>query len=1166
MTFCKNSIIVLALLFVSACSFRPGGNTSPSGSTLDSNLEVDPITTVSVANKAANEYGFISERSYHLRTCLHDKLNNQRQWGVQKIVLNGNEFHFETTTDSQGCFEWNEKLGPYRHLAREHYIAIERELNMLGRKLKFSFAINPWPEKEVSPSVLSELAAIPEAKKADALLGMGEFAKDAFLAESGGSNLKVMSPKIELLPKHHEQGKGRHFDLKAYFSLEGWRYRYDGKPAFEKLTKGPFNVTLVLNENQLKVGPVTFDSIERLVVEGDVVLPEHFDVQKQTYDVEYEIASVRQDVGILPALGFIQIKPSGNGGFTGGDIHSVKPKKVISPPPVPAPVASTPEDDAPFLVEQRWITRGPDVDFDSKQWIKTILVHSKVCPQQNSNPPAQLRKMNFKVELSDSTGFSSNAEVFPLDPSGCVEWNQKVSYPIRGPEKNASGKIEIPSKYLIVQGMTFPYAKTAPQVREFQLNLWENDLAWDVSVQKGKLPEYNGTSSAQLSYGQASYVARGARFEVDKYLQLYRHFHFDVTLNPQLFRDFRYRNSPTSGTSGVEKDFQLPPNSEFEVEGVLAGRSIAAPTKIGDPSMTPLASRYLAHFVSKGVVDSLGQLQIPVMLPFLFTETFRLKAHTKLYLRVRSTTVTGLEKTFGVNFYVPLAARDLTKNLRIEEGVEITSAFDKVWADAKASTSRAIVFKDGTAYAKEEIWPSAPVDPTLAVSDQNPLAAISPLEMAIRLFKNGDEVIRVSLDGTIKTGGWALTLRDTALSHAKITDDQVKPLAEQALKVDNDQTRANELFPVLRPLCPILLGTKNSLLDECNQKPDVFFEASRFVVMTEDPIVELDRVDFNLELAFNSIWSRPFSMGDRHHDGNKHSDVSEEISRAGNVGVSGPMGGGHIGNARKFEDELFLTKETLWNADYRAEVGVSATRNVWSGQSVTLRLTGNRQQCLLIRPVGYLKSFVRKVSLVFCEQVSQGKFLETWYEFDEKTPTIEVLLANPANLEERGFSKIIRGEGSYEEYKLRVGHNTVAYVSEPIEAFLSGAQHPQKAETISIDNISRLFADGGMGPGITTRNIMRPKFRWAKKEGDEKKKAQFEQAEKTQFDQLLAKCVLGKESDRKEPLSVAYLVQRTQSCRCFYETASQRWTFEEMNKDYDQLKPQIDEIEAYCFK
>lgn len=1141
MTFCRITFYLLTLLFVTSCSFRSNGG-GTSGSAIDSTLAADPVSDLKVQDGPANEYGFVTEKSYQLRTCLHDRLNNQRQWGEQKIAIDGLGFHRETTTDTGACFNWTEKIGPYRQLAREHYIAVERDISMLGRKVKLRFALNPWSSAfaDLTPPLEPPFETVPEQKKEDALQGTGEFASDAFASKSG-TNIKVMSPFIHLKPRPFVAG-GREFTLTAHFNLKVWRYLYSGKELDEEV-KGPFNVMIKLNENHVQVGPVLVDSTGRISIEGMVRLPFHHNVHKPL-EPEYEISAVHPEVGIVPAKGLIEMDPAAaDGSFAGGNKHSIKVPETMSPPPPPSPSTVSEEDNVPFIIKNYVITRGPDIDFDSQQWVKTILLHIQVCPRENSNPPAMLREKSFRVELSDRPAFSSGAPVFATDTDGCIDWNQSFSYSVRGPEINGVGKLEVPTKYLVVQGLTDPYQNTPAQVREIQLNFWESNLVWDVKIQKGKMPEYKAKGIAELGFNQGTYIARGANFEIDRYLQLFRHFHFDLTLSPQLVRSFRYQNPPTSGIGGLEKEFQVAPNSEFEVEGVLAGRGVTPPSKMGEVSKTPLASEYLAHFTSTAKVDNYGQLQVPLMLPFLFSDVFKIKAHNKLYLRVRTK---GVEKVVAVNFYVPLASRDLSKNLKVEEGEEITAAFEKLWQGTqRLSNSRPIKFKDGTAYISAPLFPKSSADPSTFVS---------PLELAIHLFGNGDDVIRISGDGSLGEPLWQNDVRKTIFSKTALKNSDFSALADEKVKVADDAIREKTLFPVLRVFCAKLLEARSDKLTECLKKPDVFFEMSRFVVLTEDPTFEAINVDYNLDLTFNAIFSKPFSSGRRFHvDGKKHTDVSEKIKWEGGFGVSAPIGGaGRVGNGGKIEDELYWSEEILYNDDLRTDVGLSTNKNTWSGQAVLFKLKANRQQCVMIRPVGYLRSYVRMLNFIFCERHPTAEFNETWYEFDEKTPSIEVFLANPTNLEEQGYFKLIRGEDSYLEYKLRIAHNSVAYVKEPLEGFLTGPEHPQQAEMISMSDVHRFYSDGGLGPGISERTIMRPKNLWWS-----------EKAGHAAYNEALALCIRGNDP-KKEFISSQELLVLSRKCRCINELLSQRWTQEEL-KD-PQLKPEILALEDYCGK
>jgi hypothetical protein len=1154
--------LFLFALLLNACSFKNRSHeTAAAGAAARAALEPSTVTLLSVDDGALDAYGFPTARTYTLKTCLTDKVTQMTPAGKSVTISGGPSKIVVPIADPWGCFTWNENFTALKKLSHEHFIKLHRVFDTEMGQAVLDLAISPWRTTDALRDFRNELRTnlqlAEEAEAAEALSGRGKFAADPTVQPTN-----LVMGKMTLFAKagHSDEG-GTDFILNSRIALEASRLAYDGEMVREKIHVGKFRVLF----------PEVASGAFEVSIDKDGFLSSQHSIRisaaaarQPTTTLAYRIEPVETTAGLGAIRGWVRMKREQRD-FSGGDQNYLTPPGeviqkldplpsappvAISPAPAPMPnavpevispptpmvvreaVATPPvgkRPTAPLKLVRRSLALVGDPYFKKpNDWVIYAEVKSKACIVIDTVPPLPLTEQGLRVEIADGSELSARAQVRRTNGEGCVEWTETHALPAAD--------------------------SLAPKIKSILLKVEDGDFAGQLLSYRGKLnlaekgdatfrdtdldptsdfePNPQAGKSSRLQIVEAKIRADEHDYDLNEYLGLTRRWNYTLTLDPRLYREYRYATK----SAGVDSALELLPGTEFEVDAVLARPNARPKWRSPDQPSTAeekRATTYFAHCTAKGKVELVdvgdkkqNRLRVSLMFPVWFYDQPSLRSRMRLYLRVRPLGTGAPGSTILADeFRVPIAGNEGAQSLIVDSTPEAARDFEATLPNVETITKKmdAVTYSAGTGYyPRDEAFRSP-------VTGQK----ISPLELMVRYEKGKSEPVKVSLDGSLLgEPKWEMSLDKTPFVEQGVgSSDLTQFLSGRRKLVDLATSPGNSFFA---KLCEVF--SESDIKSLCQASPTQYLHLARFQVLSSAPTFRSTAPQL-VTLEQNVSFSDIRSTTERNHSGKRAKDAFES-SATPHIGLE-LFGVGLTGeHGYAYEAETYLTTETLWNTDVKVERN-NNQKQTMTGQRLTLRLNGVFQNCLVVRPVYRVALAHPGKAYFFCVE-KREETEESWYELVEPTPTAGSTLANAWNPDQVGFIKLIRGTSNFDRFRLRILRNTVVRQHfEMLNGYLAGPVDPARVENELLpSDYEKLFRDGGSFPGATEIEVYRPLATW----GDYKER-------------LAEMCGESRMKQTSDPLEK---VAALNFCRCHLDEAEARWTLDDYKKNfkarYDVLK------------
>lgn len=1082
--FCFWVGLVASAWLATGCSFK---RSEPTEAMENSPIELYAFEAVSSIPERDPDWGLLTARRYTLKACFIDRISREPLVGANvRVHLPAGSIE-AVPSDSSGCIFWDERIA-FSYLSDEHFVEQKRTFVGDGLRLEARFALDPWIEggdawidlQKTKETILSLISA---DRAEDALLGRGEF--ESVLVE----NVVVASPQGGLRTRK-VIGTQRHETFLFSFQPKLLRVGLNENPVHTDVIQGKFRVRCSIGEYSKSGERRSVVDDFSLILESksgqfraerEIEFPNARD-RDSIWFLEYTIDAVAPLSGAKTTRGAIAFDSTL--ALTGAPLASAPNASPMAPANIPVPTPA-------FVLEELSIKRidsRADARWNGHQQVS---VQAKLVDPFTGESVSDKR---FRVQLSDAADIAPSIGK-PSRADGKIDWQDQFVFPIAGEVKDLTKFVVVASDDPTLGAVTLTH--------RIHLNPWATDEARffrnsDFAGEPAVLGQGAG-SPPKLEVADLrieNTENHQNRIVPDRHLQVTETRTFHMSLTPKL------RRGPVFSPSSLPSE--LPEGAELKIR-----LWVSAPLKKGD-SVTDISKHFfIGAFDATRRVNDRGRIEFDM--PLMTDLSLQPLLESRVQITILISAV-GAEQApqsgLGlIRSFSTLPNGTDHQNLALDPWPKDGGAVETIAAEFEAILLTGKMSQVNI--AGDHAW-SRP--PTLAATQ-------SPLDVYLGQIRAEFGAVDVFGVGDHRPAGWP------AAAETLGEDGTWEKLLDPSLQWDDArEARLVLVRKVLQPFC----DAQSPALKGCSENPERFFVVTRASMIDEvdtaapiDSWTRRDVEQVGLTYFDERLQTTRYLRGEK-------SAAGRETKTGGQVGLTyigtGPSGGFNL----KAEHEAYWTQEIGVTKD--ARIRASAMHGVTLyGDQRNIDFTASTWSCLFVRPreiPGAVRSNSSQGRAVICKWLDKARIAESWHSLRDRNTGTGTAMADPRSMRDRGWSKIIRGEKRFQDFKTRVEAAETVMRFRRIEPYSEGADSLiEKHLPPTPETLAALNPDDGYAPGVFELEDFVPRSQW--EEGELKKR--------------IASC----KNVRGEALEIQELALFQAYCDCLYGKASEAWTMEQ---------------------
>jgi|GEM_PF-6778202 len=1116
---------------LAGCSFQKPSSDAPAQTQATAaSWLLTPVALEGSEGSSTDSWGLPANRTYHFKTCAHDKATQQARVGQEFTLESGSGLGqaLSLKADAEGCLRWTRTVS-FRYLASETYAEISETIRSGSESLVVHLAVNPWRGGAAGALDLSTTDRASLGRLSDGIDALSDTSNlaEALARSSIQSNLQVSSLQLDL-PEPEQDGAQSIQRATLRLQVSALRPALEGTWEDATLVRGDLRIRAVLVEKVKGVtNPAPFAVLQSppkpTFEQGWLESELSFQLQRpreqgSELELVLQLVPAPSPTGILPWKGIFLVSAS--------EKQSGKPMILPANDPTVLDAAfstgaasgkaSGKPVSALLIGKTSARAVAPRI---GENWQAVSEVVFDACLLGATQLRAAAPKQAFAVQWARGGQWEPQVAARVIsDEAGCVHWKQPIEFPYAAAESYWDGSIVIKSV-----GGQYEGAETA---RLTAVNPWQTGthLFWDSETLGAPPVNPEADKPAALVLSRYDISQKGDwEYLVDTFLQLVQKREVNVSLYPVLHRAYSFDKAP--------KNVEIPLAAKLRINGKLSrasgkSRLKGAERRVSDPG-------FISSFETLSKVSRVDRLDMTgaFAIPFLDLHWLELGIHFELNVSADSAVVAPQPaRALGSFNGLMLRNQQESKNLiDLSDGQPLpTPAKDlapteKAWLSYGGSAG-------GTTYYVDHPFKQPPL---------HQLAEYWSHYSAVQLqVVDTDENLGLPASKAITSKVVTELPREDAiwdlLEHSQVSSEYYEtnpePLNAAAVKKILSPFCVNNPKPVKGSPQTTTNNTKK-VRAVCQEDPNLYFSLHTFTVFesVKEDARKIQGVRGSSSIASTFFNERKFTEAKVEGDSSRVSRQFGAFSKGGYGRFDSSFVPLQVSITK--DDQVYSNDEAIYAKDTRS--GLRGSNQVALERTgLELEFDATTRECIAVLPLPSTQSQWQLPIQIFCSSKKDKTYRERWYTISDGVAASTLIDSGDEDL--RGWYKALRGNDAFAAFDRLLSDSIRDLKLNKIESFHDGVDRlvggvlklpPKRSRAKNGDEevlrdpvTARLFADGSIFMGV-----------WGMQEYSG---VMWNEPEIRNYVDICTDDLVAKQVE----LTVA-----TRYCRCFYTEAAQTW-------------------------